>query len=241
MHWLRCDSYDTTFYKERWINEDGLEQRLIVTYSLKYRDYERSIRDRQVERAVQMLDTPSSIKKKQPNDPKRFIARDYCTMHGEVAEKTVTYLDEEQIANEERFDGLYAVCTNLEDDVSTILKVNQRRWEIEECFRIMKSELRARPVYLSRRDRITAHFTTCFTALVIYRILEKKLEGKYTCEEILTTLKKMNMLVSEGDGYIPAYTRTDLTDHLHEAFRFRTDYQIISQRNMKKICTKTKK
>ena len=233
--------YDTTFYKERWINEDGLEQRLIVTYSLKYRDYERSVRNRQIERAVQLLDTPSSIKKKQANDPKRFIAHDYCTVQGEVAEKAVMYLNEEQIAHEERFDGLYAVCTNLEDDVSTILKVNQRRWEIEECFRIMKSEFRARPVYLSRRDRITAHFTTCFTALVIYRILEKKLEGKYTCEEILTTLKKMNMLISEGDGYIPVYTRTDLTDRLHDAFGFRTDYQIISQRNMKKICTKTKK
>ena len=233
--------YEDTFYKERWINEDGLEQRLIVTFSFKYRDYERSIRERQIDRAKQMLDTPSSLKKKQPNDPKRFISRDYCTTQGEMAEKAITRLNEEQITYEESFDGLYAVCTNLEDDVSVILKVNQRRWEIEECFRIMKSELRARPVYLSRKDRITAHFTTCFTALVIYRILEKKLGEKYTCEEILEVLRKMNMLIAEGDGYIPAYTRTDLTDQLNETFGFRTDYQIISQRNMKKICTKTKK
>ncbi len=105
----------------------------------------------------------------------------------------------------------------------------------------MKSEFRARPVYLSRKDRITAHFMTCFTTLVVYRILEKKLGGKYSCEQILATLKDMNMLISPGDGYIPVYMRTDLTDALHEAFGFRTDYQIISQRNMKKICTATKK
>ena len=105
----------------------------------------------------------------------------------------------------------------------------------------MKSEFKARPVYLSRKDRITAHFMTCFTALIIYRILEKKLNEKYTCSEIISTLREMNMLISPGDGYIPSYTRTDLTDDLHNRFGFRTDYQIISQRNMKKICTQTKK
>ena len=105
----------------------------------------------------------------------------------------------------------------------------------------MKSEFKARPVYLSRKDRITAHFLTCFTALIIYRILEKRLDNKYTCDEIIGTLKNMNMLISPGDGYIPTYTRTDITDSLHEAFGFRTDYQILSQRNMKKICTQTKK
>ena len=105
----------------------------------------------------------------------------------------------------------------------------------------MKSEFKARPVYLSRKDRITAHFMTCFTALIIYRILEKKLEDNYTCEEIINTLKSMNMLICPGDGYVPEYTRTDLTDSLHEAFGFRTDYEIVSQRNMKKICNSTKK
>ena len=105
----------------------------------------------------------------------------------------------------------------------------------------MKSEFKARPVYLSRKDRITAHFMTCFIALIIYRILEKKLDGKYTCDEIIKTLRDMNMLIYPGEGYVPEYTRTDLTDHLHETFGLRTDYQIISQRNMKKICTATKK
>ena len=236
-----AEDYDKVFYKDRWINEDGLEQHLIVSFSIKYREYQRTIRNRQVERAQGMLGRPSSLNKIRPNDPKRFISQEHCTRDGEAADITMTCLDEEQVAKEEKYDGFYAVCTNLEDDAPEILKINHRRWEIEECFRIMKSEFRARPVYLSRKDRITAHFMTCFTALVVYRILEKKLGGKYSCEQILATLKDMNMLISPGDGYIPVYMRTDLTDALHEAFGFRTDYQIISQRNMKKICTATKK
>ena len=105
----------------------------------------------------------------------------------------------------------------------------------------MKTEFKARPVYLSKEDRIMAHFTTCFTALVIYRILEKKLNEKYTCEEIMKTLRTMDMMIAPGEGYIPTYTRTDLTDTLHETFGFRTDYQIISQKNMRKILNQTKK
>lgn len=153
----------------------------------------------------------------------------------------IASIDEKAVMEEERYDGLYAVCTNLEDDVSTIISINQKRWQIEECFRIMKSEFQARPVYLSRKDRITAHFTTCFTALIIYRILEKKLGREYTCEEIMKMIREMNMLTVPGEGYIPEYTRTDLTDQLHEVFGFRTDYEIISQRNMKKILTATRK
>jgi transposase len=233
--------YDKTFYKERWINEDGLEQHLIVTFSLKYKKYQQTIRERQIERARKLVDKPSKLDKKKTNDPKRFINQDHCTFDGEVANKTVTSLDENQISLEEKYDGFYAVCTNLEDDAPAIVKINQRRWEIEECFRIMKSEFKARPVYLSRKDRITAHFMTCFTALIIYRILEKKLDEKYTCQEMINTLKEMNMLVCPGEGYIPEYTRSDLTDSLHDSFGFRTDYQIISQRNIKKICTTTKK
>ncbi len=233
--------YDKTFYKDRWINEDGLEQHLIVTFSLKYREYQRSVRDRQVQRAEKLVRNPAKLKRKKENDPKRYVAQEHCTKDGEIADTTVTSLDEDQIREEEKYDGFYAVCTNLEDSVSSIIKINKRRWEIEQCFRIMKNEFRSRPVYLSRKDRITAHFMTCFTALVIYKILEKKLGGKYSCQEITKTLREMNMLVYPGEGYVPEYTRTDLTDSLHEAFGFRTDYQIISQRNMKKICTKTKR
>ena len=233
--------YDKVFYKDRWMNENNLEQHLIVTYSIKYRNYQRTIRNRQVERAKKFLENPSSLSKKNANDPKRFIDQGHCTADGEVANKTITVLNENQINNEARFDGLYAVCTNLDYDVTNIIKINQKRWEIEECFRIMKTEFKARPVYLSKEDRIMAHFTTCFTALVIYRILEKKLNEKYTCEEIMKTLRTMDMMIAPGEGYIPTYTRTDLTDTLHETFGFRTDYQIISQKNMRKILNQTKK
>lgn len=233
--------YDKVFYKDRWINEDGLEQHLIITFSIKYHNYQQTIRNRQIDRANKLIEKPSSLSKKKANDPKRFIEQGYCTPDGEVASKTITSLNQQQIDNESKYDGFYAVCTNLDCNVSRIININQKRWEIEECFRIMKTEFKARPVYLSRKDRITAHFTTCFTALVIYRILEKRLHEKYTCEEIISTLKSMNMMIAPGEGYIPTYTRTDLTDELHNSFGFRTDYQITSQKNMRKILNQTQK
>lgn len=233
--------HEKTFYKERWINEDGIEQHLIVTFSLKYKKYQETIRERQVERAKKLVSKPSSLNKKRANDPKRFIVQDHCTIDGELANNTIASVDESVIKAESIYDGFYAVCTNLEDDAPAIIKINQKRWEIEECFRILKSEFKAQPVYLSRKDRITAHFMTCFTSLIIYRILEKRLGEKYTCEAIIETLRNMNMVICPGSGYIPTYTRTTLTDDLHENFGFRSDYQIVSQRNMKKICTGTKK
>ena len=201
----------------------------------------RKIRNRQLERAEKLVENPSSLNKKRPNDPKRFIRQNHCTSDGEIADKMIPSIDEDVATEEERYDGFYAVCTNLEDDVATIISINQKRWQIEECFRIMKSEFQARPVYLSRKDRITAHFITCFTALILYRILEKKLGESYTTESIIRTLKEMNMLIAPGEGYIPAYTRTDLTDKLHDTFGFRTDYEIVFQREIKKILTATRK
>jgi len=233
--------YDKVFYKDRWIIEDDLDQHLIVTYSIKYRNYRRTIRERQIERAKKLVESPSKLTKNRANDPKRFIEQEHCTPDGEAASKTIISLNQAQIDNEAEYDGLYAVCTNLECDISTIIKINKKRWEIEECFKIMKTEFKARPVYLSRKDRITAHFTTCFTALVIYRILEQKLQEKYTCEELIETIRSMDMLIAPGEGYIPTYTRTDITDALHDAFGFRTDYQITTQKNMRKILNQTKK
>lgn len=233
---------DHIFYKERWIKENGLEQKLIVTYSIKYRDYMRNIRSTQIVRAQKVMDkNPDKISKSNQNDYKRFIEKTHCTSEGEIADKKVYSINQELITKEEAFDGFYAVCTNLEDGASEIIKVNKRRWEIEECFRIMKSEFKARPVYLSRDDRITAHFITCFIALVIYRLLEKKLVEKYTCKEIMEGLKSMNFFEVKGEGYIPTYTRTDFTDDLHAAFGFRTDYQIVSKMEMKKNLKSTKK
>ena len=233
--------YNRTFYKERWMNENGLEQHLIVTFSFKYRDYQRTIRDRQIERACAILEKPYKNHRHGANDCRRFIHEDYCTKEGEKAAHEMISLNEDRIREEERFDGFYAVCTNLEDDPMDIIAVNRHRWKIEECFRIIKSEFKARPVYLSREDRIQAHFMTCYIALIIYRLLEIKLKNKFTCEEIISTLRQMDMLSSPAEGYIPAYTRTDLTDALHDAFGFRTDYQITSKKNMKKICSQTKK
>ena len=139
-----------------------------------------------------------------------------------------------------KYDGLYAVCTNLTDDVSEIIKANHRRWEIEECFRIMKSEFKSRAVYLSREDRIKAHFTTCFIALMIFRYIEKKIDSKYTAYEILDTIRDMNFL-KEKQGFIPTYTRTDITDLLHDKFGFRTDFEILTEKNLSKIFKNTKK
>ncbi len=230
------------FFKERWIKENGFEQRLIVTYSIKYRDYQRKIRNGQIERAQKVIDTnPTKLKKCNPNDYKRFIHKTSCTSDGEVADKEIYSIDSSLIRKEEAFDGFYGVCTNLEDDVSEIIKANRRRWEIEECFRIMKSEFKARPVYLSNDDRIKAHFTTCFISLIIYRFLEKRLNEKFTCHEVITGLRDMNFLELKGEGYVPTYTRTDFTDALHDVFNFRTDYQIVTSSMMKKIFKDTKK
>jgi hypothetical protein len=233
---------ENVYYKERWINEDGLEQRMIVTFSPKYRDYQRRIREAQIDRAKKLISTnPTKLKKANQNDYKRFVKKMSVTKDGEVAGKEIYTIDNALIAGEEVYDGFYGVCTNLDDDVSAIIAVNRRRWQIEECFRIMKSEFKARPVYLSRDDRIKAHFTTCFLALLIYRILEKKLEDKYTCSEIIDGLVDMNFFELKGEGYSPSYTRTDFTDSLHDAFGFRTDYEITTSSQMKKIFKLTQK
>ena len=232
---------DKIFFKERWIKENDLEQKLIVTYSLKYKNYQRQIRNSQIERAKNAITTKTfKLDKCNQNDYKRFIKRTNITAEGEIAEKKILSINNEIIEKEEKFDGFYGVCTNLEDNAEEIIKVNQRRWEIEESFRIMKSEFKARPVYLSRDDRITAHFTTCFLSLVLLRFLEKKLEEKYSSSKIIDCLREMNFMESIGNGYIPTDTRTDLTDDLHDKFGFRTDYQIITNHSLKKIFKKIK-
>jgi len=233
---------DNIFYKERWINENGLEQHLIITYSIKSREYQRSIRNRQIERAADMMNVqPGRLKKNGQNDFRRFVTKTSVTKSGEIAEKEIYGIDTDLIAEEEKYDGFYGICTNLEDDAVEILKVSQRRWQIEECFRIMKTEFKARPVYLSRDDRITAHFTTCFIALLIYRLLEKRLGGEFTTDRIIQCLRDMNFYSMPGNGFIPGYTRTDLTDVLHKTVGFQTDFQIVSTVQMKSIIAKSKK
>ena len=233
---------DKIFYKERWIKEDNLEQRLIVTYSVKYQEYQKNIRQRQVDRAQKLIDkNPSNIGKVRQNDPKRFISKIDTTENGEVASETHYSINEDIINEEAKYDGLYAVCTNLKDDVKDIIKVNSRRWEIEESFRIMKTDFKSRPVYLSRDDRIKAHFITCFLALTIYRYLEKILDEEYTTEQIIDTLRNYNFRDENGLGYSPLYERTELLDKLHNKIGFDTSYEIIESKKMKKIFQFTKK
>lgn len=237
-----CEKYrNSVFYKEEWFNENDIEQRYIVTFSLKYRDYLREIRNEQISRAKEALKSPENQERTRQTDYKRFITRTAVTEEGEVADKKVYTLNEKKIREEEMYDGFYAVATNLEDAPEQILQINRNRWEIEESFRIMKSEFKARPVFLHRDDRITAHFTTCFLALVILRYLEKSMENHYTCSEILTELRSIKLRKVKNEGYIPAYTRTDLTDDLHQAFGFRTDYEIIPKAKIREIISFTKK
>ena len=245
---LRTDSKlieiykDKTFYKERWIKEDNIEQRLIVTYSVKYQEYQKNIRNNQIERAKKLIEkNPKKIRKAKQNDPKRFIETMSTTTNGEVAEEVHYSINQNIIDEEAKYDGLYAVCTNLEDDVQKIIKVNHNRWEIEESFRIMKTEFNARPVFHTNEDAIKAHFLICFLSLTIYRYLEKKLDEKYTVGDIIDTLRNMNLKLDIPDNYSPNYIRTDLTDDLHDKFNFRTDYEILSEKNLKKICKQTKK
>ena len=234
------------FYKEKliegWDDERNIEftQNLIVTYSLKYKEYQKALREKQLSRVAKMLESPSSIDHKRQTDIKRYITKESVTTDGEIATEKVYQLNEPLIKEESLYDGFYAVCTNLDDDPSVIAKINHDRWEIEESFRIMKSEFKARPVYLHRDDRIEAHFLTCFIALMIYRILEKKLGEEFTCEEITDALRNMNMTKIDGQGYIPSYTRSSLTDALHEYAGFRTDYEITTEKGMAGIVRRTK-
>lgn len=235
---------DTTFYKDRWMNENGLEQRIIVTFSFKYREYLRYVRDRQIERAENVIKKGSSkLNRKSLNDPKRFIKSGSFTGDGELAQITNYSLNQEMIAQEELFDGLYAVCTDFDGPAPAILKANSRRWMIENCFRTMKTDFDARPVYLQRDDRIRAHFLTCFLALLLYKYLEKKINrggNHFSTEEIISTLSDMNFLAIQGEGYIPTYTRTDLTNALHGSAGFRTDTQIVPKQKMREIISATK-
>lgn len=240
------ENRNKVFYKQQYIEgwdeekDIAFNQTLIVTYSLKYKLYQSNIRANQIARAQKLIQKASAVDKRSLTDAKRFIKKTSVTADGELADRKLYEIDEAKIAEEEKFDGFYAVCTNLDDDPEEIVKINRDRWEIEESFRIMKSDFNARPVYLQRDDRIEAHFLTCFIALMIYRILEKKLDEKYTCEEIITTLREMDMTKLGTDGYVPSYTRTNLTDSLHEYAGFRTDYELITPKTMAGICRRTK-
>ena len=233
---------EVLFYKDEPYSTARLHQRLIVTYSPKYAAYQKNVREKQIERARKMIASGNTKKqRKNPNDPARFISKTSVTTEGEVAAKDLYAIDYDKIREEEKYDGIYAICTDLlDDDVRDLIRISEGRWQIENCFRIMKTEFSARPVYVRDEDRIKAHFLVCFLALLIFRLLEKKLGKTYTCSEILNTLKRMNFADIEDQGFMPLYPRTKLTDRLHEVCGFRTDYQFITKQKMKTIQKESK-
>ena len=234
--------YNTIYYKEYPLVTGDMDETVIITYSPKYKAYQSKIRNAQIDRAKKMIQSSDKTRKgKGSNDPARFIQRTSVTEDGEIAQKNIYQLDEAKILEESMYDGFYAVVTNLEGDIREIININKQRWEIEENFRIMKSEFEARPVFVRREDRIKAHFLTCFISLLVYRLLEKKLGEEFTCSQILETLRNMNVtLLSKDSGYIPSYKRTKITDKLHSSFGFRTDYECIRKSTMRAIIKETK-
>ena len=194
-----------------------LKQRVIITFSRKMMEYQKAVRSRQVERAKRLLarNDPEEIKKG-PNDVKRFMKRTAKTRSGEEAE--VTYiLDEEKIAEEEKYDGYYAVATNLTDPAKDILAISSKRYQIEDCFRVMKTNFDGRPVNHRLRERIRAHFLICYTALLVYRLLEARLDDQgthVTVDDLVTTLKNMNVANIHDVEYMALYNGSKALDAL---------------------------
>ena len=259
---LYAKYYDSTFYKEEWFIDKvkvfdetvektvkrDLPQRLIVTFSFKYENYMATIRNRQIERATKAIEKGETIlNSKRQNDYRNYISTVYSTETGDVAENATYCINQEAVSEAAKFDGFYAVYTSLDRDkypVSRINAISHGRWEIEECFRIMKTEFEARPVYLQKDNRIEAHFMTCFIALMILRILEKKLrinKTEFTYPQIIDCIADFDFVKLGEDGYIPAYNRSSITDALHAISGFRTDFEILSVTSMRKIFVETKR
>ena len=250
---LRKKHNETIFYKEIECETKSVNQALIVTFSFKYKDYQHNIKLHQFERAQKLVEKVNQKNKtankkndiekikitKNQNDPKRFVKEIRTTDSGEVAGNIQYLVDKEIFDNEEKYNGLYGITTNLINDTKTIVKIIKNKWEIEESFRIMKEEFDTGTVYLSREDRIKGHFITCFLALFIYRRLEHLLNDKYTVYQIVDKLQEMKMLEHKGKGFEPIQNRDDLTDDLHRFFGLNTDTEIITYKKMKKILSLT--
>lgn len=241
--------YNTIFYKEIECETKSVKQTLIITFSFKYQEYQHKLKQHQLERALKLVEEVNEKNKtatkkkdievikitKNQNDPKRFIKRIATTKNGEIACNIEYTIDQNIFNEEEKYNGLYGITTNLIDDTQTIIKVIKGRWEIEESFRIMKDDFDSGTVNLSREDRIKGHFITCYLALFIYRYLEHQLDNKYTVHEIISKLQEMKMLEIKGKGYIPEYTRNDLTDDLHSFLGINTDNEIVTYKKIKNI------
>lgn len=246
---FKKEHYNTIFYKEIECETKSVKQALIITFSFKYQDYQHKLKTHQFERAKILAEETnkenrkatkkSEIKKLKmsinPNDPKRFIVAKAIDKNGEEVCNIKYETKSEILEEEEKYNGLYGITTNLIDDTATLIKVLNGRWEIEESFKIMKDDFDSGTVYLSREDRIKGHFITCFLALFIYRYLEHNLQNEYTAYEIVSQLQEMKLLEHKGKGYEPIYKRTDLTDDLHAFLGENTDTEVITYKKIKKI------
>ena len=251
--------FHLTFYKQRWFTtwvkekdtgaETRLEQRCIVSFSLKYKEYQRMNRENNISKAENAIRHGNAA---QPAKSFRnYITQEKCTAGGEVAEIDAGYSINYKLAEEEAiYDGFYAICTNLEEKtdksggkhhtISDITKINHARWEIEETFRIMKTQLKARPVYHQTDEAIKGHFIVCFIAVFIYRVLEHRLNDAFSTDRILAALRTMNVIHIPSEGFVPAFKRTDITDQLFNISGFRLDTEIILLKKLKSIISTLK-
>lgn len=225
---IDLDEYaDDTFYKECLTDETAYEEHLIVTYCRKYDIYQKQLRDQQIQRAITKINRGEIRRPKSPNDCRRFMKEAYFDDKGNPMQViTAAVLDLEQIRQESRFDGFCALATSLDDDPCSIIRVNSWRWEIEECFRVEKSDLDMRPVYVRNPQRITAHFFICFLALLTLKTMHKQLGGQFPIGQIRRTISDMNLVKLEAFGYIPAFNKTTLTDAIQDSAKIRIDRQI---------------
>lgn len=225
---IDLDQYlEDTFYKECLTDETAFEEHLIVTYSRKYDLYQKQLRAQQIQRAITKINRGEIKRPKSPNDCRRFMKDTYFDTKGNPLEViTSAVLDMEQIEAEARFDGFNALVTSLDDAPCTIIRVNSWRWEIEECFRVEKSDLDMRPVFVRAPQRIAAHFFICFIALLILKIMQKQHNGQFPIGQIRKTLSEMNLTKLEGIGYIPSFNCTPLTNAIQETAKIHIDRQI---------------
>lgn len=231
------------YYHEVWHldkNNGNKEERLIVTYSPVYAHYLATLRNKHLERAEKKLRTEGD--RKRPTDPARLIKMTHKTAKGEVAKKVEVTLDQEKIAKEARFDGFYCTSTDLDVDIDKVLAVNKMRWQIEDAFRITKTYLQSRPVYVWTPEHIKAHFLICFIALLLIKTLEKMMNSQFTIGELIDALKNLQVTKTvRNQGYLPTFIRTDLTDKLMEKFDFPMQKEYISNAKMKQLIKKSKK
>lgn len=225
---IDLDEYrDDVFYKECLTDETAYDEHLIITYSRKYDLYQKQLRQQQIQRAIIKINRGEIKRPKSPNDCRRFMKDAFFDSKGNPLEViTTAVLDDEQINYESRFDGFNAIATSLDDDPCLVIRVNSWRWEIEDCFRVEKSDLDMRPVYVRNPQRITAHFFICFLSLLILKIMQKQYLELFPIGQIRKTLSEMNLVKLEAFGYIPAFNRTPLTDTIQEQAKIHIDKQI---------------